>query len=135
MKVQCPQCITTFDVPDIYVGKTVKCSKCDYSFLASNKNIYNESGFNNAKDFWTFRTMLTTKLIIVIFPIWCIITGLAALVWVAYADYPIINSKLLKLAIAIFVWLITVISFRITCEKLVVIFRIHDTLEEIRKNK
>ncbi len=134
MKVQCPQCIITFDVPDIYVGKTVKCSKCNQSFLASGKNIYDENSLSKlSKDFWTFRVMLTTKLIIVIFPVWCTITGLGALLWATSSDYSTTHSKLLTLAIAILFWLINVVGIRIACEWLVVIFRIHDTLEEIRK--
>jgi uncharacterized paraquat-inducible protein A len=134
MKVQCPQCVITFDVPDIYVGKTVKCLKCNQSFTASSKNIYDESSLNGfSKNFWTFRVMLTPKLIIVIFPVWCIITGLAALLWATSAEYSTTNSKLFTLAIAILVWLINVIGIRIVCEWLIVIFRIHDTLEEIRK--
>jgi predicted Zn finger-like uncharacterized protein len=38
MKVNCPQCQKVFDIPDHYIGKTVKCLNCGHSFVASSKN-------------------------------------------------------------------------------------------------
>ncbi|HBG78548.1 MAG TPA: hypothetical protein DDW84_06885 [Phycisphaerales bacterium] len=131
MKVQCSQCQEIVEIPDGYAGKHVKCQKCGQSFIASHKYIYEDS----SAGFWAFRTMLTTKLIIIIFPVWCIITGLVAIGWIvkmASGPYDV-QSKLLKIAIAIFVWLLNVCAFRVVCEGVIVIYRIHDTLEEIRK--
>jgi predicted Zn finger-like uncharacterized protein len=140
MKVQCPQCQTPINVDAVYAGRSIKCPKCSQSFIASHKNICEE---NNSSGFWSFRTMVTTKLVIVIFPIWCILTALIALIWIVLivgSDYsdssPFLKfeyfPKLLNIAIVVFAWVLNVCAFRVLCEGWIVIFRIHDTLEEIR---
>jgi hypothetical protein len=35
MKIKCPQCQQVFDTPDIYIGKKVKCLKCNHSFIVN----------------------------------------------------------------------------------------------------
>jgi len=132
MKVQCPQCETPINVDAVYAGRSIKCPKCSQSFLASHKNICDE----NSSGFWAFRTMLTTKLIIVIFPFWCVLSGLAAVWWAVKTDLDYSGAKgiTLKLILAVSVWLLNIIISRVVCEGAIVIFRIHDTLEEI-KNK
>lgn len=35
MKIKCPQCQKVFNAPDTYIGKKVKCLKCNHSFIVN----------------------------------------------------------------------------------------------------
>jgi len=39
MKTQCPECKNEQDVPEQYIGKEIKCLKCQKPFLASEHNL------------------------------------------------------------------------------------------------
>ncbi|MGA2092038.1 MAG: hypothetical protein ABSH16_01335 [Sedimentisphaerales bacterium] len=43
MQIRCPNCQSIFDAPDMYIGKKVKCLKCNYPFIA-NKPEDNQQG-------------------------------------------------------------------------------------------
>jgi DNA-directed RNA polymerase subunit M/transcription elongation factor TFIIS len=51
MKIKCPQCQKVFNAPDTYIGKKVKCLKCNHSFIV-NSLIDKQQGIqeNTAKD-------------------------------------------------------------------------------------
>jgi predicted Zn finger-like uncharacterized protein len=38
MKVQCPQCDAAISVDAVYAGRSIKCPKCNWRFLANGKN-------------------------------------------------------------------------------------------------
>lgn len=77
-------------------------------------------------DFWAFRKMITPVIIQVIFWIAVLVCVVMGIVTMTRGGIAVFGGLL--------IWILGPLFARIYCELLIVIFRIHENLTEIRRN-